>query len=36
VAFYTQRLDFKLEQQQGPAFARISSEGLTVRSSSLL
>jgi glyoxylase I family protein len=30
VAFYTQHLGFKLEQQQGPAFARISNGNLTL------
>jgi glyoxylase I family protein len=28
IAFYTQQLGFKLEQQQGTAFARISQDGL--------
>ena len=30
VAFYTQKLGFKLEQQSGPAFARVSNGGLTL------
>ena len=30
VAFYTQKLGFKLEQQAGPAFASVSSGGLTL------
>jgi glyoxylase I family protein len=28
VAFYTQRLDFKVDQQQGPAFARVTKGNL--------
>lgn len=30
VAFYTQKLGFKLEQQAGPAFASVSNGGLTL------
>ena len=30
VAFYTEGLGFRLDQQMGPAFARVSRDGLTL------
>lgn len=30
IAFYTQHLGFKVEQNQSPAFARVSSNGITL------
>jgi glyoxylase I family protein len=30
VAFYTQHLGFKLEQQQGPAFAKVTNDSLAL------
>ena len=30
IAFYTEQLGFKLEQKMGPAFAKVSRDGLTL------